>query len=327
MKIKGIYTTRKYETWPSWFVVFEWEDIFADELSVPLLGGRMRKYANCIIHRLIKAIPGIKGTLHYKSNPKKPYRLAFIMNSDSLWGYPMRNILPIILDLSMDTADYVLRCTERLPIFWVTNFDFYEHLHNKNPAVKAEYIPLSVPDKYYSENVPEKTIDVIQFGRANALLHEWMLMYCNTHPCTEYVYQTAGGTLTYESTTRGNLGKFDTRKEYFDLLEKAKISLVSSPCMDGGRDFGGADFITPRFYESAVNYCYMIGRFTENKETQMLHLDSVCDNVKDYGEFERLVTHYLDKCRFSKLEAYQEFLQKNFTSERAREIMRSLTML
>ena len=94
-----------------------------------------------------------------------------------------------------------------------------------------------------------------------------MMEYVAEHPDVEYVYQSNNGSLTYISTTRGNLGKFDKRNEYVELLKSCRISLVSTPGMDKSRtDFGNVDFFTPRFFESAAFYCHMLGRYIENKE-------------------------------------------------------------
>lgn len=39
MKITGIYSTRNYNTWPSWHIVFEYEDKFAECLGIKITRG------------------------------------------------------------------------------------------------------------------------------------------------------------------------------------------------------------------------------------------------------------------------------------------------
>lgn len=107
---------------------------------------------------------------------------------------------------------------------------------------------------------------MIQFGRKNPVLHSYMLKYCKLYPNVEYVYQTSDGSLTYTSTTRGNIGKFDNRPEYMQMIAKSKVSLVSTLGIDKSKNMGGIDFFTPRFYESAAYYCHLIGRYTMNDE-------------------------------------------------------------
>lgn len=150
------------------------------------------------------------------------------------------------------------------------------------------------------------------------------LEYCKKRCGTEYVYQTEDGSLTYVSTTRGNLGKFDHREEYFQLMSSCRVSLVSSPGIDHFRDFGGIDFITPRFYESAVNYCYMIGRYTDNEESRSIGITNVCPCIENYSEFETLLENYLNKKTFEPKEVFDEFIKMNVTSERAKMIMETV---
>lgn len=137
----------------------------------------------------------------------------------------------------------------------------------------------------------------------------------------DYIYQKAEKKLTYYSTKNGDLGSFDERKMYFELLAKCKVSLVSSPVIDGTRDFGrGIDFITPKFYESAVNYCYMLGRYTENEEAEMLKIASVCNNIKNYKQFEKWLDEYLVSTNFLKKQEFEDFLKNNMTRVRCETI-------
>ena len=211
----------------------------------------------------------------------------------------------------------IAKKTKLLPFFFVTSVDIYDLLKNYG-AKNVIYLPLSISDMYFSDIVPTKKIDVIQFGRKNPVLHGWMMEYVTAHPEVEYVYQSNNGSLTYISTTRGNLGKFDERKEYIDLLKSCRISLVSTPGMDKSRtDFGNVDFFTPRFFESAAFYCHMIGRYAENNEADFLKIHSVCFNVKTKVEFFDSMDKMLKLPNEINVCKYKEFLDSNFTSKRA----------
>lgn len=321
MKITGIYSTRNYNTWPSWHIVFEYEDKFAECLGIKITRGGVRRYWNSIQYRAFKIFPELKKLTRYRMRGTN-CQLVFIMSAGELWAYPKRNTIPILLDTPMSSAEYVLESTKELPIFWVTAFDYYKRLKELEPDSNVKYIPLAITDIYKLDEYPDKKIDVIQFGRKNDTLHNWMLAYCKKYPGTEYVYQTEDGSLTYISTTRGNIGRFDTRRNYFEMLKASKISLVSTPCFEGERKsvFGNMDFVTPRFYESAVNYCYMIGRYTENDETTMLGLEDVCDNVSDCHVFEELVYEYLMDPGFKKKNVFDNFIARNVVSARVREV-------
>lgn len=83
-----------------------------------------------------------------------------------------------------------------------------------------------------------------------------------------YVYtKKENGINVYYSTKQGILNdKTGTRQEFINFLSSAKISLLSAPGIDGSDNncTGGFNPVTPRFYESAVQYCYMVGRFLES---------------------------------------------------------------
>ena len=67
----------------------------------------------------------------------------------------------------------------------------YKELKKRN-CRNVFFFPLSISDKYVSGNINSKTIDVIQFGRKNRKLHEYMLRICKKNPDIEYIYQISG---------------------------------------------------------------------------------------------------------------------------------------
>jgi hypothetical protein len=191
-----------------------------------------------------------------------------------------KNVIPIYLDVSEKDISKIVYETQYLPCYFVTSLDIFNLIKKNDISSKCHYLPLSVSDKYLSENIPNKSIDVLQLGRKNTVLHEYMLKYCEEFPKTNYIYQLSNGNLNYESTIYGNIGEFSDRHEFIELLSRSKISLVSTPGCDNSRKFGdGIDFITPRFYESAAHYCYMLGRYTNNEEAKELEIESICANM------------------------------------------------
>jgi hypothetical protein len=189
-------------------------------------------------------------------------------------------------------------------------------------------MPFSISDKYIANKIPIKNIDVIQLGRKNPILHQYMLDYCEKYKNIEYVYQICNkGHLEYVSTLRGNIGRYDTRQQYIELLSSCKISLVSTPSVDDSKKFHGIDFVTPRFFESAAFYCYMIGRYTENKETDLLGLSSICTNISSYESFENEISRLLSYKEFKYKDQYDVFLKNNCTSKRCKEIIKCCSCL
>lgn len=169
----------------------------------------------------------------------------WIMNAAWYRQFTFHNCLPIFIDFDVNSIDDIYSATRKLPIFWVTNYQIYEMLIDKG-ARNVSYMPLSVSDVNI-DSESEKEIGVIQVGRKNQFLHEFMLEYIKSNPEVEYVYQEVEkGSVTYVSTQRGNLGVYNSREAYLKLLSKAKISLVSSPGIDSTR-VSQVDFFTPRF--------------------------------------------------------------------------------
>lgn len=313
----NIISERNYQHWPSYHVVYEWEDILAQQgFNLVLQKNGLFNKAYRRINRILRN----KAKSEFKVNGKE-YNIRWVMNAGGYKEYAKINTIPIFLDFPVNMVNEITNATDKLPFFWVTCMDIYEKL-KKTGANNAYFIPLSISDKYWTGVIPKKTVDVVQVGRKNPKLHEYMLKYCKKRPEIEYVYQSEDGQLAYISTIRGNLGKFDHREEYLQLLSSSRISLVSSPGKDSSRDFGGIDFITPRFYESAVYYCHMIGRYTKNKESRYIGINKVCPCVENYTEFETILEHYLNKKLFDEKELFDEFIKMNVTTERGKSIMK-----
>jgi hypothetical protein len=70
----------------------------------------------------------------------------------------------------------------------------------------------------------------------------------------------------------------------------------------------------------------MVGRYTENDEVENLKIATVCDNVKDYQQFQQCLDRYLSSNEFLKKQEYREFLEKNKTSKRVEAIKHDLNM-
>lgn len=310
-----ILSERAYQAWPSWAVVYEWENVISRELDIPikLLRGRILGR----IERKLKSImidhTHLYSRYHYSG--RKPH-LMWVMNAKGYRGYMYRNMIPIFLDFPSEMVDEITEATASLPMYWVTCHDIYQLLKAAG-SKNVYYMPLSIADENVRAGYLKKSIDVIQFGRRNHVLHEYMLRYIEQNPEVEYVYQTEGGSLTYVSNQRGTIGKFSERQEYLDLLAECRISLVSSPGYDKSRDFGGVDFVTPRFYESAANQCLLVGRYTDNVEATNIGLTDICPNVGSYEEFSCVISHYLNDDISEEKYALSLFLKNNVTSRRA----------
>ena len=324
-----VYSERGYVDHASWGAIYEWEDVWARTWGtevIPLpnsLHVKLRRHIRWYIHKFLPH----KVWKYSLSSDAENLGVLIIMDAEGYYMIEMKDIIPIYLDFSMDMVDTIIRATAELPAFFVASVDIYDAMIDRE-CKNVKYIAQCVPDMYYSDEIPDKDIDVIQIGRRNEVLHGFMMRYCDEHPDIEYIYRLNDGSYDYISTTRGNIGPLPGREEFVDMMRRARVSLVSSPKCDGCRDvFGGADLITARFYESAGFYCHMIGRYSDNKEAAGLNLESVCPNVKSYEEFESLLTGYLS----ADPDVYdwtiqRRFIQDNLASTRAGQIMEALQL-
>ena len=316
-----ILSERYYQNWPSYAVVYEWEDVFANILNSDIISlYRTKKIGRKIRHIMVNYF-GKEGSFLPSNNGR--WKLVWIMNAAGYRMFTGKGILPVFLDFSTEMVENIVRVTKKLPCYWVTSYDIYELL-KKHDSQNVEFMPLSISDKYINEKIQEKNIDVIQFGRKNKVLHEYMLNYCRNNPNVEYVYQSKEASLTYISTIRGNIGKFEKREEYMKLLAHSKVSLVSTPGMDQGRSFGCNDFFTPRFFESAAVHSHLIGRYADNQEARIIGISDICPNICSESQFNSEVTKALMTSCEVNLERYKKFLSENVTSVRGKSIKKSL---
>ena len=312
-----VYSERGYITWPSWDVLFEWEDIWAKEWGTTVesltnnlfdkISRRLKRYTK-------KLFP--KKVWKYKITDPDKMGVLIIMDAEGYYMIPTRNIIPIYLDFARNMIDEIMEATRDLPAFFVASKDIYNEMKSKG-CQNVYFIHQCVSDQYYTQEVPDKDIDVIQIGRKNPVMHQYMLDYCKEHTDVEYIYQSENASLNYTSTTRGDIGKLPGRPEFVDMMRRARVSIVSTPKCDNSRNvFGGADLVTARFYESAVFYCHLIGRYTDNEETRELELNKICPNIKDYEEFKATMDQYLSGKEIDK-DIYSTFINKHLASTRA----------
>lgn len=323
-EITEIVSRRGNESRAFFDVCYEWEDILCEVLNasircIPLLEYRMRRAVG-------KAFPH-SYSLHQNIDSKK-LAAYFVMFPRELKYYPRINGIPIFLDVwSEEAVDIILEKTRGFQIYYVTSMDALKKIKDKDPDAKVHYMPLSVSDKYFSpyyEKYKDKKYEVIQMGRRNPVLHDFMLQYVSENPDVEYIYSAAGNNvsgLEYISTKNGSIGTLDTRENFIRTLSRSKVSLVSSPAIDNEkREKFGVDFPTPRFYESAVLGCAMVGRYTLNDEMKKQDIPMVCDNVNTYEQFKESMDKALNIERTELYKRYEVFIRKNLTSRRAEQI-------
>ncbi|MCH4191087.1 MAG: hypothetical protein LKF52_02180 [Butyrivibrio sp.] len=326
IKIKDIITRRKCDKSVFYDVCYEWEDILAEKLNVPL-------YDMSNVDFLYKKIKGkiLPNSYSISQNVNVPISIYILISYTDLKLYSNINGIPIFIDIWNDIAiDFIMRKMQKF-YFFVTSKDVYNRFKEKYPKCNVLYCQLSVSDKYFSQNFKDysKVYDVIQVGRRNELLHGWMLEYVKKNPDIEYIYSQKGstvGSLEYISTKRGSIGEIKSREEYIKILSENKVSLVSSPGIDSSRkqNLLRADYLTPRFYESAVLGCALIGRYTLNEENFSTGISNVCPMVNDYLQFEKALNEALAISMEGLYRNNETFIRNSLTSSRIEQITKGL---
>lgn len=338
-----ILSAQKWKEYYAIQVVYEWEDVLGATLGIPLdmdsqplMNKIFNKPANSFLQKFIRNSflkKYIDISFNYLLRKKKGiYFVSFQLYVIEMVNHYVYqpNSIPIFIDCFRSMVDRIPALCEKNPMFFVTDYEVYQQLQKTNAAKKTRFVSLSISDKYLRKEVPEKKIDVLQMGRQNPVLHEWMLQLTQKHPNVEYVYAHKKDEVhSYYSTTRGWLAEdTDTREAFMKFLGSARISLLSSPGIDGGDKTrtGGYNPVTPRFYESAINYCYLVGRFPDTPDFIYNKVSSVCERPQDYESFETLVLDMLSK-PFSQQEKYEAFIQDHLTSTISNLIKKELETL
>ena len=320
----SILTARNFAQSPSWKCIFDWEDEISNLLFLPLeeltkprkfsrllCDPKTFKYALPIVKRIINGCRGKIGIVYLMA----PENIRFVLKSKL-------KLVPIFIDTPTSSYNSLRKLGKVFPLYYVSSYETFEHLSLYHDNVR--FLPFSVPETWKLNRIPDKQLDVLQIGRKNPILHKWMLKMASENGI-EYVYQSIeDGVLNYWSTKDGLIGDFRDRQKFTNLLKGARVSLVSSGGIDGSRKGFDINPVTVRFFESAVNYCYMIGRYPrESKDFEYTRMSEIVIRVDDEISFRKELTNCLGK-PFDLKEKYDSIIDSNATRHTASIIERDL---
>lgn len=320
----SVSTARDFVRSPSWKCIFDWEDDISAFLGLPLdiltKPGKLSRLL-CDPKTFDYSLPILRRMLN-KSD--KNIAIVFLMAPENIRFLLKSNkrFIPIFIDTPTSSYNSLRKLGKVFPIYYVISHESYEYLAVYNQNVR--FLPFSVPEIWKQDSIPCKELDVLQIGRKNPLLHKWMLRMSSENGI-EYVYQRIeDGILNYWSTKRGLIGDFRDREKYIDLLRSAKVSLVSTGAMDGSRKDFDINPVTVRFFESAVNYCYMIGRYPrESKDFEYTRMSEIVIRADDEESFRKRLIDCLDR-PFNLKKEYDSVISSNATRHTASVIKRDL---
>lgn len=299
-----------HETYPVFQLFNEWAFEFANTLS-----------ADC---------QSADARLH-TANPvtfDNEYDFVFVSVLSQLEPYRANHkLVAMVNDVWPYEYETFIELTKLLPLVYVTNMKVCFELQQRGQQ-NVRFMPFSIASQYVSDKIPEKNFDIIQYGRCNPVLSDYMSELLSRYPSLHYLttevdLQKKG--VYFVSNKHGVMGRSDQRHTFMRILSQCKISLVSSPGYDIEhdlvRDTGGCYTAAIRYFESASQYCHMLSRHPCNDDFVCTGLDEICDQVSSYQDFEERVTQYLSEpFSIAKQRAYRSFLNKNITTCRAEQV-------
>lgn len=324
MQIKNIYSNRSYVHWPSAHLLHEWEDDFSKVLYARIVSSRIIEIImdNWISRKLLSKnhVVNISGKLNHLFN-KENKTLVFEMLPKSHFSYSTgTNIIPMVIDFwDKQDAGNFYKMYKNCKLVGISSLEVYSFLKQNNCPLEIIHLPLSLPDRYRLNDTEPfiKKYDIILAGRRNQVLWQYLQSFAEKYNETEFLYQeNINGRLHYVSNKTGLIGEFQSRIEYMTLLKSCKVGFYATPGMDGAKNTGGFNPVTPRFLELIASGCHIIGRYPDNEDTKYYNMESICPNTTNYEHFESLLLQYL-KGPLPCLNSYSQYLEAHYTSKRA----------
>lgn len=305
-------------------IVYEWEDILAEELGYQIVLRSKSEFDFDYICRKIYRRIGVPffrlfNLLDFRHGEKA---IMFDVSTKQQDGiYNNKKYIPCLIDYFLDEIMYsnFLNAYRKNPLVLISSREVYEYLVTKECPLKVAHFPLSLPDQYRINEIYDKEYDLIIAGRENPLLMKYVNEYEYEYPQTRILRRRyeKGHFIYYLSATGEIVGIGDSREQYIELLKKSKIALYTTPGMDGTRkDANGWNQVTPRFLEEISAQCHIIARYPVNADTRWYEMDKICTCVKSYDEFKNMMNDFTQ--RDVDINLYKKYLEKHYTSTRAK---------
>ena len=329
--IKCIYTNRMFHQEAYYDLVYEWEDVLSAELQLPMVGlfndwsaSGCRRLGRFMLERVLgrNKFSGKKFLL----SPRLP-GLQFYMATSLKKCSNGRYVIPWIIDfyLSENDLSRFNDVYKDYPLVIISSKEAYELLKSKSAVVRDVnfvHCALSISDKYkFSDQISyKKEYDIALMGRQNPILEKYFYQYAQSHPSLKYVYRKQQGNqflyICHQNGEEYIIDDVNTRDKYINLMRSVRIGLYATPGID--RNVHGYNQVTPRFLELIACKAHVIARYPNNPDTEYYEMQRIAPTINTYEEFEQAMdyalTHPVDEA------LYKEYLQKHYTSVRAKEL-------
>ncbi len=317
----SIVSERKIHPGGAHHIIYEWEDVIANKLSMPILD--MFDGSILLIDRILNRLHlNLFGWIR----TKKVLSFQLSASIRSSWRNS-KNVIPWIIDFYIPKQkheDFFL-ATKNNKIVFISSLEVYDSLslHKMFDAQKYIHLPLSAPDKYKisGDSKFDKKYDLVMLGRPDSLLNEFVEKYACEHPNFNYVTRTAdNGLFTYY--IENHMGKVELLKSkshdvYLDIMKQAKVGIWSTRGLDDPR-CNGYNQVTPRLFELITSGCHVLARYPKNADTAFFEINKFCPSIENYRQFcteiEKRLTTGVD------MDFYVRYMDKHYTSQRVATI-------
>lgn len=309
-----ILSRRNVTNWPSWHLVWEWEDIISERAGWDVI------LDNPIFSKpKVYKIPFLTHCLLPKDNVFMFDMTVFPDNTVRRYNSP--NFYPCIIDffLKDDELSFFEKKYNENKLIFISSKEVYDHLMKLGISIPIKHLPLSLPDKYKLNvnTVLDKKFDAVLVGRQNPVLKAYLIDYAKKHPSFVYVVEDdrEGRKFHYYTSKGDYVGYYETRSQYMELISKSRIALYATPGIDGGEyRTNGYNQVTPKFLEYIYSGCHIIARWEDNSDTDFYHIGEFSDNIQSFQQFEMAV----EKALSEKLDMrmYSKYLENHYTSKR-----------
>ena len=324
MKIR-IQSKRKLEDWPSFHLLYEWEDEMIK--CIPNAKLKNETFIFKLLEKLVKRFPSMTKPYNLFTDKGKLY-LGFELSAKLQQSFENRkNFIPVIIDFfhSENKLERFEQAHSKNPLVLISSKEVYDYLKDKLKRTKIVHWGLSLPDKYKIDGNEkfEKIYDFVLFGRQNKILLDYLKEYEKKYPNIIYVYES-NEKFHYVNNLGEYVGYYKGREEYIQLMRTSKMALYSTPGMDNSRqDANGFNQVTPRFLGYIACGCQLVLRYPHNADTEYYHLGDFCPCINTFSEFERIVNTYRDTNPNMKF--YAKYLSQHYTSVRVKELKKILS--
>lgn len=325
MNLTQIYSRRNVSGNYALQTMYEWEDVIAKELSIPVVH-------QPFFYRIIN-----KTDIHIKFIAPLKDTFRFVVNGRD-YDEPMNNkhVIPCIIDFfenKNQLQEFYSKHSRNKLVLLSSPFD-YEYLKENGCPLNIGLFAYSLSDRYaFSEKKIEKKYDIVLTGRQDPLLYSFFKEYIKCHPDVTYVKRgkeldnDINKTKDYYLNGRVCLGPVESREDFMKLQAQGRATLYGvQGYLDGYTK--GFYHMTPHFLEIIACGCHVLLRYPTDKggiDAQYYEFNKFSPSIETYDEFESA----MDKALSAEVDMkmYLSYLKKHYTSTRVTELKELLKKL